>query len=84
MLKNLTKWKETKISTEIDQYNAFAERFCITKNVQFVSFTDITRQGLNNSNLVASDGLAPSETAYKLFVNASHSKNRASGLNFHI
>lgn len=66
--KNFDEMGRTKISTEIDQYNAFAESFCISKNVQFVSITDITRQGLNNSNLVASDGLHPSETAYKLFV----------------
>jgi acyl-CoA thioesterase-1 len=66
--KNFDEMGRTKISTEIDQYNAFAERFCMTKNVQFVSITDITRQGLNKSNLVASDGLHPSETAYKLFV----------------
>jgi acyl-CoA thioesterase-1 len=66
--KNFDEMGRTKISTEIDQYNAFAESFCISKNVQFISITDITRQGLNNSNLVASDGLHPSETAYKLFV----------------
>nr|WP_315194921.1 SGNH/GDSL hydrolase family protein [uncultured Flavobacterium sp.] len=66
--KNFDEMGRAKISTEIDQYNAFAESFCITKNVQFVSITDITRQGLNNTNLVASDGLHPSETAYKLFV----------------
>jgi lysophospholipase L1-like esterase len=66
--KNFDEMEKTKISNEIDQYNAFAESFCISKKVQFISITDITRQGLNNSNLVASDGLHPSETAYKLFV----------------
>lgn len=57
-----------KITEEINQYNSFAENFCITKDVTFVSITDITRQGLDNPNLVASDGLHPSEAAYKLFV----------------
>jgi acyl-CoA thioesterase-1 len=66
--KNFDQMAKTKISTELDQYNAFAESFCITKGVQFISITDITRQGLNNTNLVASDGLHPSEAAYKLFV----------------
>jgi acyl-CoA thioesterase-1 len=66
--KNFDEMGRTKISTEIDQYNAFAESICITKNVQFISITDITRQGLSNPSLVASDGLHPSETAYKLFV----------------
>ena len=57
-----------KISNEIDQYNTFAENTCSSNGVNFVSITDITRQGLSNKSLVASDGLHPSETAYKLFV----------------
>lgn len=57
-----------KISAEIDQYNMFAENYCITKSVIFITITDITRQGLDNPSLVASDGLHPSEAAYKLFV----------------
>lgn len=60
--------QSTMISTEIDQYNNFAEKYCTNNNVAFVSITDITRLGLNNPNLVASDGLHPSEMAYKLFV----------------
>ncbi|AXB56147.1 SGNH/GDSL hydrolase family protein [Flavobacterium fluviale] len=56
------------ISSEIDQYNSFAEKYCINNQIAFVSITDITRQGLNSPNLVASDGLHPSETAYKMFV----------------
>lgn len=57
-----------KISAEIDQYNMFAENYCKTKSVTFITITDITRQGLDNPGLVASDGLHPSEYAYKLFV----------------
>lgn len=56
-----------KISTELDQYNTFAENTCISNGVSFISITDITRQGLSNRTLVASDGLHPSETAYKMF-----------------
>ncbi|WPO80360.1 SGNH/GDSL hydrolase family protein [Flavobacterium sp. KACC 22761] len=66
--KNYTDENRMKISTELDHYNSFAERICISKNVAFISITDITRQGLNNPSLVASDGLHPSEMAYKLFV----------------
>ena len=66
--KNFDQMTKTKISTEIDQYNTFAESFCMAKNVKFISITDITRQSLTNTNLVASDGLHPSETAYALFV----------------
>ncbi len=63
---NYTSANRTKVSIEIDQYNTFAENTCTSKGVSFISITDISRQ--SNSNLVASDGLHPSETAYKLFV----------------
>lgn len=56
------------ISTEIDAYNAFAENYATEKGVVFVNITDITRQGLDNSSLVASDGLHPSQLAYSKFV----------------
>jgi len=58
----------TTISTQIDAYNAFAENYCIQNNIKFVNITDITRQGLVQPNLVASDGLHPSEIAYSKFV----------------
>jgi acyl-CoA thioesterase-1 len=57
-----------KISTEIDSYNAFAKNYCLEKNIEFISITDITRQGLQDKKLVASDGLHPSELAYSYFV----------------
>ena len=57
-----------KISAEITQYNTYAENYCTSRGVVFVSITDITRQGLNNTSLVASDGLHPSAMAYKMFV----------------
>lgn len=58
----------TTISTQIDAYNAFAENYCIQNNITFVNITDITRQGLAQPNLVAIDGLHPSELAYSKFV----------------
>jgi acyl-CoA thioesterase I len=58
----------SKISTEIDNYNAFAQKYCFDNNIEFINITDITRQGLLNPTLVASDGLHPSEQAYSLFV----------------
>lgn len=60
--------QKEKITKEIDQYNSFAENYCKTNGVVFVGITDITRQGLINPNLVATDGLHPSESAYMLFV----------------
>jgi lysophospholipase L1-like esterase len=65
---NYTQENQNKISSEITRYNNFAESFCITKDVAFISITDITQKGLSNSSLVASDGLHPSELAYKEFV----------------
>jgi acyl-CoA thioesterase-1 len=59
---------QEKISSEINQYNTFAENYCMLNGISFVSITDITRQGLNNPALVAADGLHPSEAAYKMFV----------------
>jgi len=57
-----------KITDEINKYNTFAENYCIMNNLTFVSITDITRNGLTNTSLVASDGLHPSESAYAMFV----------------
>ncbi|OOV28419.1 lysophospholipase [Flavobacterium sp. LM5] len=58
----------TKISTEIDRYNAFAKSYCDANGITFINITDITRQGLKETYLVATDGLHPSEKAYSLFV----------------
>ncbi len=59
----------SQISIEIDQYNAFAQQYCLENNITYVNITDITRMGLENTALVASDGLHPSEVAYTQFVN---------------
>lgn len=58
----------TKISSDINKYNIFAENYCKAHNITYVNITDITRRGLNDSQLVASDGLHPSELAYSKFV----------------
>lgn len=58
----------TRISNEINEYNSFAERQADKFNVAFIDITDITRRGLEETNLVASDNLHPSVLAYKLFV----------------
>lgn len=56
------------ISADINKYNNFALNYCITNNITFINITDISRMGLNDPNLVASDGLHPSELAYSKFV----------------
>jgi hypothetical protein len=58
----------TNISDEIDIYNNFAKNSCNANNISYVNNTNITRDGLINLNLVASDCLHPSELAYSKFV----------------
>lgn len=58
----------TNISEEINKYNNFAKNYCLQNNISYVYITDITRQGLTNLDLVATDGLHPSKLAYSLFV----------------
>ena len=56
------------ISEELDAYNDYAQNYCALNNITYVYITDITREGLDNPSLVASDGLHPSELAYSKFV----------------
>lgn len=58
----------SRISEDLDRYNNFAQTYCATNNISYVYITDITRQGLNNPELVAIDGLHPSALAYSKFV----------------
>lgn len=56
------------ISQEIDAYNAFAKSTTEDAGITYLNITDITRRGLDEPNLVAQDGLHPSEKAYAEFV----------------
>ena len=56
------------ISKDLEQYNSFAQNYCMDNGIEFINITDITQQGLENPNLVATDGLHPSELAYSKFV----------------
>lgn len=57
-----------KISTEIDKYNTFAKEHTTSRDITFINITDITRKGLDEPDLVASDGLHPSKIAYSKFI----------------
>lgn len=57
-----------RISQELNQYNAYAQSVAEQQGISFVNITDITREGLNDTALVASDGLHPSAKAYSRFV----------------
>ena len=56
------------ISAALLQYNTFAKNYCDQNNITFVDITDITQRGLIEPNLVANDGLHPSQTAYSKFI----------------
>ena len=56
------------ISRELDAYNAYAQSLAAQYEVRFLNITDITREGLEDPSLVASDGLHPSKEAYERFV----------------
>ena len=57
-----------KISTAIDQFNAANKRITERYHIHYVTITDISREGLNDPTLVATDGLHPSGKMYSLWV----------------
>jgi hypothetical protein len=52
----------------LDAYNLYAQNYCKDNGLSYVYVTDITRQGMINPELVASDNLHPSGLAYSKFV----------------
>ena len=58
----------SKISKELDRYNSYAREISFQRGVEFIYITDITREGLNDTDLVADDELHPSGKAYAKFV----------------
>lgn len=60
--------RQEKISTEINTFNAINERITKATGVTYVQITDISREGLQQPELVAADGLHPSGKMYRLWV----------------
>ena len=58
----------TYISEQLELYNSYAQTYCENNNLNYVYITDITQEGLTNTELVASDNLHPSTLAYTRFV----------------
>ena len=58
------------ISEEIDAYNNIKRRVAGEYGIAFIDITPISREGLGNTSLVASDGLHPSEIQYRRWVEA--------------
>lgn len=56
------------ISDEIDGYNNFAKIITEENGIPFVDITDISRNGLEDTSLVARDNLHLSEKAYQMFL----------------
>ncbi len=57
-----------KISLAIDQFNEASKKISLQYEVRYINITDISREDLGNTELVASDGLHPSGKMYALWV----------------
>jgi len=62
------KEKQTKISYELDEYNAVNKRLTEAHGISYYNITDISRNGFNDPELVADDKLHPSGKQYSLWV----------------
>jgi lysophospholipase L1-like esterase len=60
--------KQDKISTELDEFNAANKAIAEKYGVKYFYITDISRKGLAQPDLVATDGLHPSGKMYKEWV----------------
>ncbi len=56
------------ISSEIDQYNAYAKQIAENQQIAFFNITPISRLGLQHPSYVANDGLHPSGIQYTEWV----------------
>lgn len=59
---------QEKISAEIDEFNAVFRKIAEEFNVDFYNITPISRQGIEDPELVANDGLHPSGLMYRYWV----------------
>lgn len=60
--------RQPQISSDIDEFNAINREVTLARGVQYVDVTPISRRGLAEPELVASDGLHPSARQYQLWV----------------
>ncbi len=59
---------QSKIAKEIDAYNAVCKQEAEKQRIKYFDITPISREATTNAQLVASDGLHPSEEMYKRWV----------------
>lgn len=57
-----------RIAQELDQYNAYAQQICEARSIPFFNITPISREAIDEPELVASDGLHPSGEMYRQWV----------------
>ncbi|MBX2898681.1 MAG: SGNH/GDSL hydrolase family protein [Cyclobacteriaceae bacterium] len=62
------KEKQEKISKELNVYNEIGKRIALRYGVRWFDITPVSRNGLTDSSLVASDGLHPSGKMYAQWV----------------
>ncbi len=60
--------KQEKISSAIDEFNEINARITYKHQIQYFDITAISRDGLKDTSLVASDGLHPSGKMYSYWV----------------
>ncbi len=60
--------QKARISPRIDQFNAVNRKLAEEKGVHYLEITTISRKGMENTGLIADDGLHPSGEMYKLWV----------------
>lgn len=60
--------ENTTVSQEIDEFNAANKAITEEFGIRYFDITPISREGLNDTELVASDGLHPSGKQYNLWV----------------
>jgi lysophospholipase L1-like esterase len=62
--------KRSSISKDIDAFNAINKRITTAAGISYVDITPISRKGLEDTALLATDGLHPSAMMYSLWVDA--------------
>lgn len=58
----------SKIASELDNYNAIAEKITKLRDVKFIDITPGSRNAKDDASLIASDGLHPSGKMYEMWV----------------
>jgi lysophospholipase L1-like esterase len=68
--------KQATISKDIDLFNEVNKAITTRYGIRYVNITDISRRGLDDTSLVAADGLHPSGKQYALWVERIKESNR--------